>query len=75
MTKRILLGMALMVSALAPAAFAQGTYNHAEIGAFFNYTRLHNANNTNFYGAGGRIGFNLSPCSSVRGRGSIRLLA
>jgi len=62
---RNLLGMALALCLLVPASFGQsssgnGKYNHAEVGAFVNYTRLHNANDTNFYGVGGRLGFNLS---------------
>ena len=52
--------LALMAS---PAIFAQGTpdKDHGEIGAFLNVTRLHHANDTNFYGFGGRIGFNVHP--------------
>ena len=47
----------------APMIFAQGTpdKDHGEIGAFFNMTRLRHANNTNFYGFGGRVGFNVHP--------------
>lgn len=62
--KRNLLGMALALCLLVPASFAQSsssTYNHAEIGAFVNYTRLHNANDENFFGVGGRVGFNVHP--------------
>lgn len=54
--KRIVLVMT-MVLALSPVLLAQ---NSGEIGAFFNYTRLANTD-TNFYGVGGRIGFNVSP--------------
>lgn len=63
---RNLLGIALALCALVPTSLAQNrvsssnTYNHAEVGAFLNYTRLQNANNTNFFGLGGRVGFNMS---------------
>ena len=64
---RKFLGMALVLFVLVSTSFAQrvysgdnNTYNHAEIGAFLNYTRLHNANDTNFFGLGGRLGFNLN---------------
>lgn len=62
--KRI--ALVLMICAVllvTPALFAQNDtdhLNHGELGAFFNYTRLHNASN-NFYGVGGRIGFNVAP--------------
>ena len=40
---------------LVPAAFAQ---NHGEVGAFFDYFRLHTTD-TNHYGVGGRLSFNV----------------
>jgi hypothetical protein len=70
MMKRILLGTALALGMLATSAYAQGTYDHGEIGAFVNYTRLSSANNTNFYGAGGRIGFNLSSGVQLEAEGA-----
>jgi len=70
MMKRILLGMVLALSMYASAAYAQDTYNHAEIGAFVNYTRLNAANNTNFYGAGGRIGLNVSSSVQLEAEGA-----
>lgn len=72
MRKRILLGMVLALAMLVTAASAQSSVglNHGEIGAFVNYTRLGNANNTNFYGAGGRIGFNLSPSVQIEAEGA-----
>ena len=42
---------------LVPAAFAQ---NHGEVGAFFDYFRLHTTD-TNHYGVGGRLSFNVHP--------------
>jgi opacity protein-like surface antigen len=74
--KRKHLGLALALLVLSPASFAQviygapGPYNHAEIGAFFNYTRLHNANDTNFYGLGGRIGFNVASYAQIEFEGA-----
>ncbi len=61
--KRIILVMLCCAILVAvPAVFAQDNdeshLNHGEVGAFFNFTRLHHANE-NFYGAGGRIGFNV----------------
>jgi len=53
--KRIVL-VTLFALALAPGLFAQ---NHGVLGAFFEYTRLANTD-TNFYGVGGRIGFNVA---------------
>ena len=60
--KRIALVIILALIA-APVVFAQGTpdKDHGEVGAFFNMTRLHHANDTNFYGFGGRVGFNVHP--------------
>ncbi len=60
--KRIALVIVLALLA-APVVFAQGNpdKDHGEIGAFFDMTRLHHANDTNFYGLGGRVGFNVHP--------------
>src|SRR5476651_2652036 len=71
--KRNLLGLALALTVLVPASFAQSsssTYNHAEVGAFVNYTRLHNANDTNFFGFGGRLGFNMNPNVQLEAEGA-----
>jgi hypothetical protein len=72
--KRYLLGMALTLM-LVPASFAQtvsssNTYNHAELGAFVNYTLLHNAGDTNFFGVGGRLGFNMNPSVQLEAEGA-----
>ena len=53
--KSFVLVLAVALS-FSPALVAQ---NNGELGAFFNYTRLANSS-TNFYGVGGRLGFNLS---------------
>jgi hypothetical protein len=63
------IGVPLVLFALAAASLAQQSYpkvtstgneyNHGEFGAFLNYTRLHNADDTNFYGLGGRIAFHV----------------
>jgi hypothetical protein len=41
---------------LLPAAFAQ---EHAEVGVFADYVRLHHAGDANFWGLGGRAAFNV----------------
>jgi opacity protein-like surface antigen len=78
--KHNLLGASLAVLLLARALSAQNSYpkvssggndyNHAEVGAFFNYTRLHNANDTNFYGLGGRIGVNVGRNVALEAEGA-----
>jgi hypothetical protein len=55
--KKLVLGLiAALVLMSAPATFAQ---NHGEVGVFADYVRLHHADNANFLGLGGRVGFNL----------------
>lgn len=55
--KRLVILLVLAVVAIfAPAAFAQ---NHGEVGVFADYVRLHNANDANFWGVGGRASFNV----------------
>jgi len=39
-----------------PALFAQ---DHAEVGVFADYVRLHHADDANFWGLGARVGFNV----------------
>jgi len=59
-------GAALFVLALtlvASPAFAQE--EHGEFGIYADYTRLHNANNANFWGLGGRVAFNLNKWSQL----------
>ena len=60
--KRLALVIAIAL-AFAPAVFAQ---NHGELGAFFDYTRLANTS-TNFYGVGGRAGFNVAKHAQLEG--------
>lgn len=71
--KRIALVLMICAALLVtPALFAQNdsdNLNHGEIGAFFNFTRLHNAD-LNFYGAGGRIGFNVHPNVQLEAEGA-----
>src|SRR5579863_9856440 len=44
----------------APALFAQGQYDHAEVGVFADYFRLSDSSPfQNFVGVGGRAAFNL----------------
>jgi hypothetical protein len=47
-------------------------YNHAEAGAFFEYYRFNNpvAPDTNFYGVGGRVGFNVARHVQLEAEGS-----
>jgi hypothetical protein len=56
MKKVALAIVAALVLTAAPALFAQ---DHVEIGAFADYVRLHHADNANFWGLGGRVGFNI----------------
>jgi hypothetical protein len=69
--------MAVTLFVLAPAAFAQvvygspgGPYGHGEAGAFFDYTRLSNVNGTNFFGLGGRVGFNVVSYAQIEFEGA-----
>lgn len=58
--KRIVLVM-LVALLCAPALFAQDDeLNHGTVGVFANYTRLKHAD-SNFFGLGGRVGFNVHP--------------
>jgi hypothetical protein len=63
LTAVILLLLALTL--LAPAVFAQE--EHGEFGVFADYTRFHNANNQNFWGLGGILGFNLGRYVQLEG--------
>lgn len=47
-----------------PSLFAQ---DHAEVGVFADYVRLHNLDNANFWGLGGRVGFNVSSHIQLEG--------
>jgi hypothetical protein len=67
-TMRRLTGVILLIlalSLLAPAVFAQE--EHGEFGVFADYTRFHNTNNQNFWGAGGIVGFNLGKYVQLEG--------
>src|SRR5512138_776684 len=54
----------VMLALVGSKAYAQ-TEEHGEFGVFADYTRLHNAANQNFWGAGARIAFNLNSWSQV----------
>jgi hypothetical protein len=54
--KRFAILVVLALAFAVPGAFAQ---NHVEVGAFADYVRLHNANDANMLGLGGRVGFNV----------------
>jgi hypothetical protein len=52
----VLAVIAVLVLSAAPAMFAQ---DHVELGVYADYVRLKHANNANFWGLGGRVGFNV----------------
>jgi len=58
MRKLALLLIAGMFLMTVPAVLAQ---DHAEVGVFADYVRLHHADDANFWGLGGRAGFNIHP--------------
>lgn len=58
--KRILGALFAFIIAAPIAAFAQGTYNHAEVGIFGDYFRAQ-ATKQNLFGVGGRVGFSVHP--------------
>jgi hypothetical protein len=58
MKKTVLVVIAMFVLCAAPAVFAQ---DHGELGVYADYVRLHHADNANFWGLGGRAGFNVHP--------------
>jgi Outer membrane protein beta-barrel domain len=60
-----ILAVALIMTALAPAVLAQE--EHGEFGVYADMTRLHNLNDDNFWGVGGRLGFNLSQWAQLEG--------
>lgn len=55
----------LVLALLAPAVMAQE--EHGEFGVFADYTRFHNLNNQNFWGAGAILGFNLGKYVQLEG--------
>jgi hypothetical protein len=56
-----ILAIALALTALAPAVLAQE--EHGEFGVYADMTRLHD----NFWGIGGRLGFNLTHWAALEG--------
>jgi hypothetical protein len=64
MKKLVLAMLAVVVFASAPAVFAQ---DHGVIGVYADLTRLHSANDQNFWGLGGRAGFNIHPNVQLEG--------
>ena len=73
MKRTVLVTMLSAMLLVTPAVFAQSNdsdhLNHGEIGAFFDFTRLANTNE-NFFGAGGRIGFNVHPNIQIEAEGA-----
>ena len=64
--KRIAGLLIIFALTAAPALFAQ-TEERGEVGVFADYTRLHNLNDANFWGAGGLLGFNLNHFATLEG--------
>lgn len=70
MKRIILVTMFCALLAVTPALFAQDNdYNHGEIGAFFDFNRLAHTS-ANFYGAGGRVAFNIHPDIQLEAEGA-----
>src|SRR5947209_13430753 len=63
--KRIAGVLILAVAFLAPALMAQE--EHGEVGVYADYTRLHHANNANFWGPAASLGFNLNKWVQLEG--------
>jgi hypothetical protein len=64
MKKLVIAMIAVLAFSAAPAMFAQ---DHGVIGVYADYVRLKNADNTNYWGLGGRLGFNLHPNVQLEG--------
>src|SRR5262249_5235095 len=64
MKKAVIATLTALLLLTATAAFAQ---DHGEVGVFADYIRLHNAGNANFWGVGGRFGFNVHPNVQLEG--------
>ncbi len=60
-----ILAIATALTVLAPAVFAQE--EHGEFGVYADMTRLHHLNDTNFWGVGGRLAFNLAHWAQLEG--------
>jgi hypothetical protein len=58
--------VALALTIAAPALFAQQE-EHGEIGVFADYTRLHHANDRNFWGPGVQVSFNIGRFAALEG--------
>ena len=61
----LILAIASAMIAFAPAVLAQE--EHGEVGVFADMTRLHHLNNDNFWGIGGRLGFNMNHWVALEG--------
>ncbi|HWR16205.1 MAG TPA: hypothetical protein VN577_15360 [Terriglobales bacterium] len=63
--KKIALAMiAVLFLLAAPATFAQ---DRGSVGVYADYVRLKHADNANFWGLGGRVGFNIHPNVQLEG--------
>jgi hypothetical protein len=64
MKKIVLATIGALMLLTTAAAFAQ---DHGEVGVFADYVRLKHADNANFWGVGGRVGFNIHPNVQLEG--------
>lgn len=64
MKKLVIALITVLALSMAPAMFAQ---DHGVIGVYADYVRLHHADDSNFWGLGGRAGFNLTPHVQLEG--------
>jgi hypothetical protein len=64
MKKIVLAVFAVLVFTATPTMYAQ---DHGEVGIYADMLRLHHANDTNFWGLGGRVGFNVHPHVQLEG--------
>jgi hypothetical protein len=66
--KRVVIGFTLFAFVIiAPSLFAQ-EHDHGEFGVYGDYFRLGEVGNANFYGVGGRLGFNVAPRVQLEGQ-------
>ena len=66
--KRMAMAFAVLALAMtAPSLFAQD-HDHGEFGVYGDYFRLGAANDANFEGVGGRVGFNVAPRVQLEGQ-------
>src|SRR5262249_37868752 len=67
MKQMAIVSVVFILVVMAPSLFAQ-EHDRGEIGVYGDYFRLSEANNSNFEGIGGRIGFNVAPRVQLEGQ-------